>query len=80
MQIDKLKISMQKEILQIQQKYYDQIEDYNRNNNRFVYLNIDRPDEPLKSADSTDQSPRKIYTIIESIPEMKESRDLDKTN
>ena len=48
-----------------------------------MYLNIERPDEPLKpveTADKSPTSPRKIYTIIEQIPEMKESRDLVQTN
>ena len=54
----------------------DEIEEYSKTRNRFVFINSDRPNEPLKSSDSLNFQPRKIYTIVEQIPEMKESLPL----
>lgn len=72
--------SQQKLYQQLEMQLSDQMEKYSREHNRFVYLNIDKPDEPLKQIETNDKSPRKIYTIIEQIPEMKESRDNINTN
>jgi len=43
----------------------DEIEEYSKTRNRFVFINSDRPDDRLKSSDSLDFKPRTIYTIVE---------------
>ena len=50
----------------------DEIEEYPKSRDRFLFINSDRPDERLKSSDSLELQPRTIYTIVEQIPEMKE--------
>ena len=64
--------SQQKLIQKIDLNILDEIEEYSKSRDRFVFINGDRPDERLKSSDSLELKPRTIYTIVEQIPEMKE--------
>ena len=63
--------SQQKLIQKIDFSILDEIEEYSKSTDRFVFINSDSL-ERLKSSDSLELLPRTIYTVVEQIPEMKE--------